>query len=121
MKTIKTVFLFGMMVFSLILMVGGCSSRLSSPLPSLPIEPEVKEINLQGGSFYPVSLTIKAGDTVRWENNCCSGCSVTSDNGLFDSGKLNRGQSFSFTFINPGIYPYHCIKIEEMKGTIIVQ
>ncbi len=33
---------------------------------------------------------------------------VTADDGSFDSGTLNGGQSFSYTFEQPGEYPYYC-------------
>lgn len=33
---------------------------------------------------------------------------VTSDEGLFDSGTLSQGGVFSFTFTKPGTYNYHC-------------
>jgi plastocyanin len=33
---------------------------------------------------------------------------ITSDEGLFDSGTLTQGGVFSFTFTKPGTYNYHC-------------
>jgi plastocyanin len=47
---------------------------------------------------------------------------VTSDEGLFDSGTLTQGGVFSFTFTKPGTYNYHCnfhVSL-GMVGTIII-
>jgi plastocyanin len=46
---------------------------------------------------------------------------VTSDTGVWDSGTLATGQSYSHTFDQPGTYPYHCAIHPFMKATIIVQ
>ncbi|MCP8315647.1 MAG: hypothetical protein H3Z51_02130, partial [archaeon] len=37
------------------------------------------------------------------------------------SGPLYQGQSFSYTFTEPGVYVYHCDPHPYMVGTIIVQ
>jgi plastocyanin len=40
--------------------------------------------------------------------------------GLFDSGTINNGASFSFTFNNKGTFNYKCSIHPSMNGTIIV-
>jgi plastocyanin len=48
---------------------------------------------------------------------------VTSDtSGIFNRG-IGPGQSFSFTFNEPGTYNYHCIphEADDMTGTVIVE
>ena len=63
-----------------------------------------------GGAFRfdPDTVNIQAGDTVKWvwQDDFHSATSDTS--GIFDSGILNNGAEFSFTFTNPGSVPYHC-------------
>jgi YVTN family beta-propeller protein len=78
------------------------------------------EISINGMAFSNPSLTIKAGQTVTWTNNDPVAHTVTSDQGLWDSGEFNRGESFSFTFKMPGQYSYHCTIHPFMTGTIIV-
>jgi hypothetical protein len=34
---------------------------------------------------------------------------VTQDNGIFDSGIVQPGGAYSYTFQNPGTYPYYCM------------
>jgi plastocyanin len=46
---------------------------------------------------------------------------ATSDTGVWDSGTLATGQSYSHTFDQPGTYTYHCTIHPFMKGTIVVQ
>jgi len=73
------------------------------------------------GQFYsPANYTVPAGTTVTWVNRDGTTHSVTSDNGLFDSGPLPSGASFSYTFSQPGVYHYSCNYHSWMTGTIVV-
>jgi plastocyanin len=77
-------------------------------------------INMQNFAFSPDTLTIKAGTTVTWTNQDDVNHTVTSYTGLFDSGELGKGGTFSYTFTQPGTYKYHCIPHVNMVATIIV-
>ena len=82
-------------------------------------------IILQENAFYPNRLTVKTGTTVSWINKDPAFHSIRSDSGLFQSNLLAIGQMFSFTFDEPGTYPYYCEKNggaggEGMSGVIIV-
>ncbi len=71
--------------------------------------------------FAPAARTVTVGDVVRWT---FSGepHSVTSRDGLFDSGVTDPGGSFQFRFTTPGTYRYYCqIHPEDMSGTIVVK
>jgi plastocyanin len=59
------------------------------------------------GTFLPKTLEVAAGTRVVWHDQATSH-TVTSDQGLFDSGILGPGQEFAYAFAQPGIYPYHC-------------
>jgi len=79
------------------------------------------------GSYYsffftPASVTIHRGDTVRWSWNS-SGHSTTSGspgmpNGLWDSGILNQGATFSHTFNTAGTFPYYCTVHGQCCGMV---
>ena len=45
---------------------------------------------------------------------------VTSDDGVFDSGDLASGQTFSFAFDKPGTYWYFCRPHPFMRGRVVV-
>jgi len=78
-------------------------------------------INMQNFAFSPDTLTIKAGTTVTWTNQDDATHTVTSYTGLFDSGNLGKGDTFSYTFTQPGTYKYHCVTHANMVATIIVK
>lgn len=94
-----------------------------SPTTSSGSETTVIMKNLK---FVPAKLTIKAGTTVKWTNQDSFAHTVTSgtrDNPttLFNSGDVGAGQSFSYTFKDPGVYPYHCTPHQGMDGEITVE
>ena len=80
------------------------------------------------GCFLPGEVTIAAGGHVEWANTdeamhfatSGDGATMTPD-GVFDSGMMNPGDTFSFTFEEPGTYPYYCMVHAWMVGTIIVE
>jgi plastocyanin len=72
-------------------------------------------------AFGPSTLTVTAGDTVTWTNADTETHTVTAEAGAFASGNLDTGATFSFTFTEPGTYPYRCDIHIEMQGSIVVQ
>jgi plastocyanin len=62
--------------------------------------------------FSPASVTINVGDTVKWTwgsdfHSTTSGV-PGMPNGIWDSGLLNTGATFSHTFNSAGSFPYYC-------------
>jgi plastocyanin len=89
-------------------------------------------------AFVPRSITVSVGDKVTWRNVGSVAHTVTTDPkkasdpkiasvpaGVkpWDSGFINGGQSYSYTFRKPGTYRYFCIPHENagMVGTVVVQ
>jgi plastocyanin len=70
--------------------------------------------------YEPTRLTVSAGTTVTWTNQGSASVTVTSADGLFDSGQIAPGGSFSVTFDTPGTFRYFCDPYPHMKGTIVV-
>ena len=70
--------------------------------------------------FNPDSLTIKAGDTVRWVWSGSLPHSVRLED---ETSPTHTGSGeFEFTFNEPGTYDYVCgVHGESMPGTIIVE
>jgi plastocyanin len=92
--------------------------------------------------FSPADLTIAAGQTVTWINDSAMPHTATDDpeqnpvasahpeyaqlpDGAepWDSGVLQPGESFSYTFTAPGTYHYFCLPhvLSGMVGTITVE
>lgn len=73
------------------------------------------QVICKNNKFVPDTLTVKVGTTVTWVNQdgyihtVTSGTSPSDRSGLFDSGNLNGGETFSFTFDKAGTYDYFCI------------
>ncbi len=64
-------------------------------------------------SFMPNIIAVSKGTTVTWTNldpviHTVESGTAEQPTELFDSGPLNQGQSFSFTFTESGVYVYHC-------------
>jgi plastocyanin len=78
-------------------------------------------ITISNFAFDPARATIPVGTTVTWTNHDQIAHTATSTTGVFSSGNLNQGQSYSYTFTKAGTYPYICIYHPYMKGTIVVQ
>ena len=87
--------------------------------------------------FIPETVTIKAGDTVKWTNPHTISHTVTFDPSKaataanaalpagvepFDSGAVEEEGTFSHTFTVKGTYKYVCVYHEGMGmvGTVVV-
>ena len=80
------------------------------------------DIEIQGFAFSQEDLKIKAGETVTWTNLDGASHTVTSDkDAVFESPLLKKGQSFSHTFTEAGVYSYHCALHPSMEAKIIVE
>jgi plastocyanin len=78
-------------------------------------------VTVQNFAYSPATLTVKVGDKVTWTNQDSAGHSATADDGSFDTGVLEQGQSGSITFSKAGTYVYHCSVHPNMKATVIVK
>ena len=70
-----------------------------------------------------VTLVIGRNDTVVWTNADSAIHTATSDQGApaaFDSGNINGGASWQYTFTVAGTYTYHCTYHAWMQGKIVV-
>lgn len=66
-------------------------------------------------------LTVKAGTTVTWTNTDNMMHTVTAVDGSFDSGFVDAGQTWSYTFDEPGEYEYFCSPHPWMRAKVIVE
>ena len=68
-----------------------------------------------GSTLDPVNLTVAPGTTVTWTNNDGERHRVRTTSGPeeFDSGNLETGESYSYTFAITGTYNYHDDRDDE--------
>lgn len=138
-------------VIAALALVSGCTSYQSpyqSPSPQRPSSaaPQAttgveKTVEITAAGFNPAMAEINAGDTVTWINMDTAphwpasavhpthraypeagGCIGSS----FDACKnLTQGESFSFTFNQPGEWKYHdhrnCCTNPAFFGTVVVK
>jgi plastocyanin len=106
-------------------------------IPKGAANPEI-DLTLQkvGNWYTPNKITIPVGGTVIWKNQDTDAHTVTSGlgagiqsvqtnqkgkpDGIFDSGIIKPGQSWSHTFYNPGTYNYFCTIHPWMEAAVVV-
>ena len=84
------------------------------------------EVAIRSFAFEPRTIEVDVGTRVTWTNYDVAPHTATSgthgaETDLFDSGLLQRGESFGFTFTEPGSYVYHCDPHPYMEGMVIVR
>lgn len=78
------------------------------------------KVTIDNFVFTPAALTVAAGTIVSWTNDDDIPHLVVDKEGRFRSEALDTGDSFSFTFAQPGSYEYFCGLHPHMVGSIIV-
>ena len=76
--------------------------------------------------FEPATVTIKEGDSVKWENNKMSPHNVVFENATDKSHKnlvFSPGEGYESTFNEAGEYSYYCEphRGAGMIGKVVVQ
>lgn len=96
------------------------ASGAALPLAT-PVAAASHAVQITDSAFGTAVLTVQVGDTVTWTNADDRPHTVTSGDGTFDSGNVDEGGTFSFTFTAPGTYAYLCAYHPDMTATIVVE
>lgn len=105
----------------------------AKPQVSVVVFPEGSSL-ASGSGIVPkvIRVTIGVNNTVVWVNQDATSHSVVSDtyvdpvSGPFNSyeqqdpGLIAPGETFEFTFTQPGTYDYYMVPHPHMQGTVIV-
>lgn len=86
-----------------------------------PVAAAQHSVRIVDDAFSPGSITVAVGDTVTWTNTGEDPHTVTAADGSFDSGRLDPGQSFSFTFTAAGAFGYRCDFHSDMTAQVVVE
>lgn len=78
-------------------------------------------VNVARFSYDPARVEIFAGDAVIWTNADFAPHTATAEDGAWDTGALEKGESGRIVFAEPGAYPYFCAYHPHMKGTVVVR
>ena len=92
----------------------------------MPVKAARPECGPNAECYIPSYYVAKINESVQWKNEDSAFHSVTSGNygspdGLFDSGHIDPYEMFSYTFDEPGMYPYYCTLHPWMAGQIKVE
>ena len=77
-------------------------------------------VGIANFAFTQAAVTVKAGETVTFENRDSTVHSLVGVGGFFRSKPLDTDDKFSFTFDKPGEYSYFCGLHPYMKGKVVV-
>ena len=100
----------------------------TTPPTTTPLTTPVSfEVEIIGDTFIPANIHVPVGATVTWihiDREADSAVwfhNVTSETGLFDSGLLGFGDTFSYTFTEPGTFNYYNKEFSYRSGTVVVE
>jgi len=115
----------------------GCGSdddssvSITEPAPVQPADsPETStddaatvgaEVDAINNTFDPSSVTISAGESVKWTNADAIPHDVVSEDIGMDGKLPEAGSEFVFTFDEAGTFAYVCTLHPGMEGTVVVE
>lgn len=82
--------------------------------------PAPYNVAIKDFAFSPAVLKVPVGATVVWKNQDSAAHTATANDKTFDSGNLDNGKSFSFTFTKSGTFNYVCSYHPNMTASIVV-
>ena len=103
------------------------TSKLPARLVIISEGAHVPGCEKAGKCYDPPSLIIFKGGEIIWRNDDTNSHTVTGGtalegpNGLFDSGLMKAGDTFSHRFDSSGEYPYYCMIHPWAIGSISVK
>lgn len=97
------------------LMLSAAAAAVLLGAASLPATSAMRvahTVAIKGFAFSPKSLSVTAGESVRFVNGDSEAHTVVADSGAFNSGGLDTNDSWTVRLQKPGKYPYFapCIR-----------
>ena len=105
---------------------GGSSNSNSTMNPTSPSNSSSISIvpgasTMTTTAFSPSPIVVAKGTTVTWTNNDITTHDTKADDGMWNSGSMAPGATFSTTLQTTGTFTYHCTIHPGMVGTVTVQ
>ncbi len=101
--------------------IAGLGAGTGNFTASAQQKPGTMEVKIDSFSFGPAELTVPVGTTVTWTNRDDIPHTVVSTDKLFKSKVLDTDEKFSYTFTQPGTFPYFCSIHPKMTSKVVVQ
>ena len=77
-------------------------------------------VTIKDFAFVPNTLSVPVGGQVTFKNLDTASHTASDANGTWDSGNLDTGQSWTYTFAKAGTYKIICKYHPSMHGVIVV-
>jgi len=92
---------------------------LFTPVPAVAA---TQSVAMAQYAFGPAAITVHVGDTITWTNHDQAPHDVTTTSApvSLHSPTLSTGQSWTYTFSQPGTYAYICSIHPDMKAQVTV-
>jgi plastocyanin len=92
---------------------------LLTPTPAVAA---TQAVTMAQYAFAPAAITVHVGDTITWTNQDQAPHDVTTTSAPvpLHSPTLSTGQSWTYTFSQPGNYSYICSIHPDMKAQVVV-
>lgn len=100
---------------------GPADSAAAGIVPDGPVAGPVFRSSMAAIKFQDERIEVPVGTTVEWSNDDQVAHTVTADYNAFDSGNLESGQIWRYTFTRVGTFGFHCTLHPFMKGSIVVK
>ena len=108
-----------------VLLLASCMPEAATEAPGSLEGTGKSNVTMQGLAFQPAELTISAGATVTWTNEDNVGHTVSAGKRGTPTGEFDQnvpaGETFNYTFEEPGTYDYYCSIHPGMDGIVIVE
>jgi plastocyanin len=85
-----------------------------------PAAAATKVVSIKRTAFQPATVSIVAGDSIRWRNDDTRDHQVVSTTGAFASPVLRPGRTYTFRFDVAGTYRYRDALNPSITGTVRV-
>ena len=122
MKFISNKFLLALVLgLTVIFSAGASCYKSGNPSSAKPVS--TSSVSIKNMAFDPISISVSSGSVVTWTNNDTTSHQIITDGNLTDleSGVLDPGATYSFTFNQAGTFLYHCNIHPSMKGQVTVK
>lgn len=77
-------------------------------------------VHMKGAAFDPGDVSVAEGQTVEFLNDDEAPHTVTANDKAFDSGNIDPGHSWRYTFTKAGTFVYGCTYHSWMHGSVKV-
>ena len=77
-------------------------------------------LHIDGSLTSSDKLSVPVGTTLTWVNDDSQDHVIMSRTGVFDSGRIEPGERFSYTFTDLGSYKYVCDSDPNIESEVFV-